>query len=462
MARVHGWSGFFKLTLLTMMNKSTIPVVIVVAIAVPVIGWQQSKNVQLKKELSESQANKLHFSPHSGSESSNGRGQKRRTSRGGERTPFSASDLESILADTNSVSRLKSIIAYSDGLSASDIPMVLEELRKGLGRGREFELISHILLSRWAQSDPDAAYATLADGSYRDKGWSSTSILSSLASMDPQRAADWVREHGAAGGRGRRSGRMAEVVAATWARQNPDAAFAWTLTLEAGQLDDAAAVVVSQVAATDPTKATEMAMGMEAGRARAEVVEELVESWSRTAPGKALDWALSLTGQERRQAVEETVDEWAKVDPAAAAGYLTELAGQENIEPYVSSVASRWAQQDPARAAEWVVGQAEGQGTGSAMGHVMWNWTRQDPEAAGTWLQAQPEGPNRDGAIVGLTKASSSFDPAAATQWANSISDQDRRAEMVRYSLERWQREDPKAASEWAQQHGVNQGGGNK
>lgn len=437
-------------------DKPILPVIAVLAVAVPVIAWQKSKNQELRDQIEQGQAGGRMYRSGGSDFSEGGRSKGRRASSSAMRGDFSVSELQSILAESDPLNRLQDILAYADGISARDIPAMLEELRKSLGRGREMDLIAHLLLSRWAQSDPDAAYACLADGTYRSKNWSPTSLLSSLASMDPERAAAWISEPGRQSmGRGRRGGRMFEVVAGAWARQDPEGAFAWSLTLDGRQQEQAAAAVVSHVVASDPEKATGMAMQMDEGAVRAEVVEELVEMWSHSAPDQALDWAVSLSGDERREAMQESVDEWAKSDPAAVASYLSQLSSSESIEPYLSSVASRWSQNEPAQAAEWVLTQAEGRGTRDAMGHVMWNWTQQDPEGAGTWLRNQPEGASRDGAVIGLAKASSSFDPAAATQWANSISDTRRREEMVRYSLGQWRKADPEAAAAWSQQNGV-------
>ncbi|NWK54510.1 hypothetical protein HW115_02730 [Verrucomicrobiaceae bacterium N1E253] len=438
------------------MNKSILPVVIVLAITIPLIAWQQSENRQLKQDLAAAKVERERTLTRFGEGSETRLSHARRSS--GEKRPggFSEKDLLAALGDTDPVSRLGKVLAYAEAVSADEIPFVLESLRQLMGKGKEYDLLEHVLLARWAQSDPDAAYACLSDFSYKSRGWSSSSLLSSLTAMDPRRAADWVSDPANEMSRyGKYGSRMAEIVAGEWMRQDPDAAFAWAKTLPEAQQGDALAAVISQIGRSDPQQATSMLATLEPGRVRSEVVGELAEAWARNSPSEAATWAESLEGGERSQAIREVVDEWAKLDPAAAAGYLDRLAGGESIDSYVRDVASRWARQEPADAAGWVMAQSEGNGTRDAMGYVMWNWTRQDPEAAATWLLQQPAGPNRDGGIAGLSKASGSFDPAAATQWAHAISDERRRNQMLNHSLERWVEQDANAAMQWAETNGV-------
>lgn len=434
------------------------PTVAIVAVALPVIVWQQNKNEYLKNELAVSQSKvKSYWAGSRGADSRlGGKAYGQRASKNKAAGVFSAIELQTILEDSDPVSRLKNILEYADGLPSDEIPDVLAALRQSMGKGKELEVISHVLLTRWAQSDPDAAYACLSDFSYKKKGWSSSSLLASLTAMDPRRASDWITDPNNDLSRyGRSAGRMSEVVAGEWVRQDPDAAFAWAQSLPDAYQADTVAEVLSYIAGSDPEQATSMAMAMEPGKVRSEVIGDLAESWAGTSPTEAVAWAESLEGTERAGAMRETIDEWAKGDPSSVAEYLDQLAARESIDPYLRSVASRWSRQEPSKAAEWVVGQSEGAGTRDAMGYVMWNWTRQDPEAAGEWLIDQPSGPTRDAGIAGLSKASGSFDPAAATMWASSISDEQRRGEMLDYSLQQWQQQNPKAARQWAEQNGV-------
>ncbi|MGB0775499.1 MAG: hypothetical protein ACPGUY_06605, partial [Akkermansiaceae bacterium] len=381
---------------------------------------------------------------------------------------FATTELESILAETDPIKRMKRLLEYAESISPDQIPAMLAALndQPKWGKGNpETEMIKHMLLTRWAQADPDAALASLQSFEFKGNGWNPHSILAGLTASDPQRAGAWISdpESGVAHF-GKYGNQLVSTVATEWARQNPQEAFTWAGTLPENLQAAAYSTIISQMAGRDPKQATTLAMTLEAGAVRSQILGDIASSWARTSPAEALAWSATLEGTERTETLHEAIGVWSNTSPAEAAGYLDQISNQENIAPYLREVASRWAAQQPADAAEWVIGQNEGAGRSEAMSHVMWNWGRQDAHAAGQWLSTQPEGENRDGAIIGFSKAITTQEPAIATEWANNISDENMRQRMTGYALGQWNQQSPEAAQKWAEQNGVSipAGGGGK
>ena len=443
------------------MNKSHLVTAVALALAIPVIAIQYQRNDQLEEELENSKTARSSHISGSRSTSADRRGAKssRRSSSGTASSSFAAAALESILAETDPIKRMKLLLEYAESISPNQIPAMLAALsgQPKWGKGNpETEMIKHMLLTRWAQSDSDAAYESLTNFSFKQNRWNPQSLLSGLASSDPQRAAAWISDpENGVSNFGKYGNQLASTVATEWARQNPEAAFTWAGTLPENLQAAAYSTIISQMAGRDPQQATTLAMTLEAGATRSQFFGDIASSWARTSPSGALAWSASLEGSERTETLREAIGVWSGTEPAAAARYLDQISGQESIDPYLRQVASQWAAQQPAEAAQWVIGQEDGQGRTEAMSYVMWNWGRQDAQATGEWIGTQPAGESRDGAILGFSKAVATQDPDIATQWAHHISDENMRSEMTGYTLGQWNRQNPQAAQKWAEQNGV-------
>ncbi len=102
--------------------------------------------------------------------------------------------LEQILAQPDPMDRIRALLGYVDGLATAEIPGAIEQLRQGAPEwDPEAKMLVHMLLTRWAREDPDAALASLANLDFKRNGGDASSILSSIAAMDPQRAATWLK-----------------------------------------------------------------------------------------------------------------------------------------------------------------------------------------------------------------------------------------------------------------------------
>jgi hypothetical protein len=367
-------------------------------------------------------------------------------------------DLESVLAIRDPFERMGALLSHIQTLPADEIEPFLKRLREGGGKpDPETQLVARLLLNRWGQLDPEAAFASLGNVTAKRGGEDAVAVLAGLASVDPERAAAWLTDpDNAIASQPYLDWRLAETVAAEWARRDPDAALAWAAELPEGRgRGGALAGIISNIVDTDPARAAELAMGFE-GSERGLLVRQVAESWAARSPEDAIAWASSLEDGHRENALREVLGGWAGTDPAAAAGYIDTLPEAER-GAHLRDVAVQWSQRAPADAAAWLGGQPENSGKTEAMGFVMWHWTSSDPTAASTWLSDQPRGASYDSGVGGLAKAATHAfeDAAAGVAWANTIEDEAMRGRMMNHTLGMWRRQDRQAAEAWAAENNV-------
>lgn len=355
------------------------------------------------------------------------------------------------------MARIDALVDYVKRLPPDQIGEALAELRAGADKwDPESRLLAHLLLTRWAQEDPDAAFASLQGRGAKEGSGDAVSILASLAATDPARAVAWLADPD---NRLRRQPYIAHMLARTigaqWAQQNPDAALQWASGLPDSQRVGAYSGIIGNLAATDPQRAASLAMGLDPGD-RGKLMGEIAERWALQSPDQAVAWASSLTGSDRANALPDALGAWARSAPASAAAFVDQLPESERGE-HVSQVARTWSVQAPAEAAGWLGSQPESGGKADAMGHVMWDWTNADPESAAAWLGEQEHGPSYDNGVAGLSKAATHVyqDGETGLSWAATIENEQLRERMVNHTLGQWMRQDAEAARAWATENMV-------
>ncbi len=441
------------------MPKSFIaPLSVAVLVALPVILLQRTENTKLKEE-SETLRTSLEAARHAEREDFRGvqraQAAKSRTKlEGGGAERYRPGALKEILAESDPIRRVRALLAYAESIDLADIPAALQELRESAPEwDQEAKMLAQLLLTKWAQEDPDGALASLRAGQLKKGGGEAIGIIAGVAARDPRRAAAWLHDPGNKIVNQPWIGHMlAGTIARAWVRQDADAALAWAETLPEKQRAGAYTGVLGTLAVSDPEKAASLAAELEPGEARRHVVGEIAEVWARKAPQEAATWAQSLEGEDQRRALHQTLETWAQNEPAAAAGFLD---GRDDVDRYMTAVAGSWARQEPAEAATWLAEQPDGGGRTDAMGHVLWNWANRDLDAAAAWLGEQPDGPARDRGIVGFSKVAFDIDEGSTLSWAIAISDEETRTRSVNHGLREWNRRDPAAAQEWARTNQV-------
>ena len=372
----------------------------------------------------------------------------------------STSSFEDLLSIEDPADRIAGLLKYAEGLGSSEIPQALEDIRQSSPHwDPEAKMITHILLTRWAIDDPEGALASLEGIDLGKFGADPISVLSGVASVNPDIAISWLDNPDNKMVKLPFMGQiLAGSIAKEWVRRDPDAALTWANGLPESQKAGAFTGVLGSLASTDPQKAASLASNLAPGGSREHIIGEIAQSWAQNSPKDALDWAATLEGKERQRALYTSLGELARTDRQSAAKFVENMETDER-GTYLKSVSSEWAVEEPAEAAEWVMDLASGsgsdEGVGAALGDVLWKWTRDDPSAAGNWLNEQEKGPTLDGAITGLAGAAFEQDPAASLSWATQISNEGLRNISLTVGLGAWMQRDAEAATQWAEANNV-------
>jgi hypothetical protein len=360
-------------------------------------------------------------------------------------------DLKTILAHRDPLVRMSALMTYVGKLSDAELPDALTTLRQNTPDwDPDARVAAQLILTRWGAADPDGAFTYIDKLDLKKAGGDAATVLSALAATDPQRAIKWLEDPDNKYVNMPWMGQiLAGSVTKEWVRQDPDAALKWALSVPENQRTGAFTGVLGSIAATDPVRASSLAMELPDGDARREILGQIAKAWSETDPAAALDWANSLSGDEKKKAMGETLGTWAQSDPRQAALYVDKLPEDQRDAKLIDQVAGTWARQEPAEAARWIGQMPENEGKIDAMGDVIWNWTVADPAAASEWLLQQEPGRSRDEGIGALAKATFDNDPESAVTWAAHMSDEKRRVDSVGIGIHFWLERDPQAASKW-------------
>ncbi|MEM7384364.1 MAG: hypothetical protein AAF514_05410 [Verrucomicrobiota bacterium] len=364
-------------------------------------------------------------------------------------------DLQAILGAPDPMGRMKALLEFAETLPSDQLGAVLKKLRATKVNDPESQLAAHLLLTRWGMEDPDAAFASLGKFSSKRGGGEARGMLASLASVQPERAGQWLTnpENGMVN-RPYLGPMLASTIAREWARSDSAGALAWADDLNGKQRASAFSAILGNLASSDPAGAAQIVMEMDEGD-RSGAIREISESWARVSSEEAVEWARSLEGDDRIRALEGAVESLAEKAPRDAAALVDQLEEGNRDGAFIGDVVRNWATTAPSEAAEWLATQPESEGKVDSMGHLMWNWTRTDPETASTWLSDQPEGASRDQGVAGLSKAAFDQDPESAVGWALTISEEGMRHEMLQYGVRRWMDRSPDEARSWAAKNGV-------
>ena len=349
-----------------------------------------------------------------------------------------------IMNEPGQTRRMEALMDYYANLTADQFAAEVEKL-DDLPFGDRI-LAGTLLFSRWAELDPEGAYAA-AESMGRDGFFARPSVIRSWASSNPVAASQFFEENADDMGGRRGPGGPAGQIAREWAKQDPVAALDWAQGLEGDAGRQAVGDIFSQLTIDDPARATELAAGL-SGEQQSEAYGSIARAWSREDFDAAEQWINSLPADQRDPAMVQAINSLSDDDPALAALKVAGLTDQGAIEDAVRSVARDWSQEDPASTAEWLV-QQDVEELGWPMEETMRNWTNQDPQAALEFVNAQPEGELRDTAASRYINAYRDGDVQESLALATTINDDRERGRSIGTTVARWAREDEAAAMEY-------------
>lgn len=354
-----------------------------------------------------------------------------------------------------SSNRVQALLDFYGGLSPEQLA---EEAAKLENLPINERLIaSFLLFGRWAEVDASAAMA-FSNTMGMAGGFVRPTILQSWASVDPVTAAQYYlqnpREFAAmdmmAGGRGPMGGQGASaIIASEWARQDPAAAMAWASSLANGK-GAAMISVISEVAKTDPGKASEMIEKMDVAD-RAGAYRDVALKYGALDFSNSQSWIQTLPAAEQAGAMASAIQGLASKDPQAAFREINKMANGASKDQAITTAIKELGRNDPQAAAALVTSQTSPLAQRNALREFMPAFTSQNPTAARAYIDTFGPGPVRDRAAQEYVFANTTQPARELMTLADSITDEGDRSRAVGITAMRWMREDAPAAKTYIQ-----------
>ena len=279
--------------------QQSLPIIAIAASLIAIIAIQFTQNASLRTEIKElnqtiveyrdgqRDAGGLSALSTSDGESSD----KAASNTGGEivsTAPFSIDadagsvPLSEILAQRDPMLRMGALLAYVRSLNDDEIPAALTELRQSTPEwDPDARVAAQLMLTRWGKADPASALAYIDGLPVRKAGGDAAIIISAIAASDPQQAIEWLQK---ADNNLAKQPWMGQILAGSitkeWVRQDPEAALEWATTLPRQQQTGAYGGVLGTLAATDPARASKLAIELPEGDARRDVIGQIARSFS--------------------------------------------------------------------------------------------------------------------------------------------------------------------------------------
>lgn len=348
-----------------------------------------------------------------GAESGMSLAERMQRKRGGETREASKpgdKDLQAIMESTSRLDRTQRLLAFLDRLPSDQFAGVYEDFRSSPGanlRGSERSLI----LQAWAERDP----------------------LSALSFLQEKGADDWERE----------------TAVATWAANDPQAAFAWASSAaDEGEVNNWQLGATRGIAATNPELARDYIAQLE-GRTRSQALDAVRPYVLQYGFEYATAWIGGVEDEGvRNRASREMARDLASLDPAQAGRWNAAITDVETRREVSETVADRWARVDLPAARTWVEGLPEDTKSEAAEG-ITRRYAREDPAAAAQWLAGLGDNPDLDGARRILIEESFRRSPETSLGFVSSISDPRAQEGYYQRYLGGWMRQDEAAARQW-------------
>jgi hypothetical protein len=304
--------------------------------------------------------------------------------------------------------------------------------------------------------------------------------LQNYASTDPLAALARVEQLPPGGERDQLMG----VVAAGYARVDPEGALAWAQSLQPPPANVLFAVL-SSLARTDPDRALDIALSMPASRGpsfgppptlivaqlltntadpekianrvltvpdrllREQTLSAMASSWSTKDPAAALRWLVENRERVPPSSLLQAAQQLAASDPTAAASYSSQVPNDLR-GAWLASVAAGYAQNDAKGAMSWVA-QYQGQpGYEGAVAAIVQRAADYEPATAARLLETMNiASPEYFGAVSSIAYRWGRQSPRDAAQWAAGLNDDAPRRNALSAVLAQWSSSDPAAARAW-------------
>lgn len=297
--------------------------------------------------------------------------------------------LDAILADRDARHRMGKLEAFINGLRFGEYADALKRIRRIPGNN-DRELASRLLVSRWVQSDPDAALQFAA--SNRGYEYVASDVFEQAAATDAQSALERAKALPNADLRYMALRGVLSFMADT------DPAGALRLAQTLGDYrgnEPLNSVIYRQWAANDPQAAALQAAQDNTESGWRSPVNQVVRTWAGQDPAAAANWSLALSDPEARsRSISQVMRQWTRENAAAAADWINALPPGGNHDAAVAALASAMASTDPQNAVSWARNITDETTRNNALQRISREVMWRDPTNGNAILQAAGVPPN--------------------------------------------------------------------
>ena len=306
------------------------------------------------------------------------------------------------------------LYAYAEQLSLADLPAALSEaLHLPLSqRNRALR----VLLGRWSELDPAGA----------------TKYAMELpSSAEPSQ--------------------LREAALAAWARQDFDAALAWTLKQDRGNLADCLATLACSIAETDPNRAIEFVKAHAKSRGLTAAYQRVYAIWAERDYEGALAAAQSAESPLlRTNLLYSVLETRAEKAPREVLETMKRIK-DPNVSENVGRIAMlAWTKQDLTSAREWALAAPAGGLRVDAIHQCVTASARNDVEFTLGWVSENLHGQERESALKSIFVYTAGVDSDAALQRAQALVEPSERNIAIAAIAGSLAEKDPSGAAELA------------
>lgn len=318
--------------------------------------------------------------------------------------------LESIVSGEDPFTRNRAIMDLIDQLGPDDFATALTRFQElGFTKSRLGEY--SLLLSAWAQVDPIGALEYSADST---------------------------------------SGKFARnTVLTAWATNDPDAAIRWAEESHTGSdANPYMPGIIRGLAATDPTRATELLIGLPSSKERGDGLDFMLPHLLQQGPDATRAWIAGIDDEMLKDgAIVRTARELAENDPAGTVDWLLETPG-EGTQRRIDDTFGVWVTRDQEAAMAKFNELPAGEVRTDALRGMISSVAEDDPAGALEIMNRYPEDVT-DKSIEEYIKDASKSDPNLALAQVSRIQDEKDRDKVQSKTITKWIETDPEAAQQW-------------
>ncbi|WP_226895631.1 hypothetical protein, partial [Luteolibacter marinus] len=267
-------------------------------------------------------------------------------------------------------------------------------------------------------------------------------LLSAWAKEDPLQALAYAEAN-----TGNRFAR--NTILTTWAASDPDGAIRWAVDHHDGEGGNPWMIgVIQGIAASDPTRASQLLTEMAYSQERGEALATLLPTILAQGNDAAKAWAEGISDDQLKQgAIARVAETMASKDPEGTAAWLAANPG-EAADRSMDNVVSAWMEQDQDAAIAYYKALPSGDMRSNALRGVANSMALKDPRAAADFIDAN-SGDANDRVYQQFVWHSFGEAPDLSASYIGKITDTREQERMYGRMLDGWLRRDFDAASSW-------------